>query len=88
MTDDELRALVASNAQAIERNFQAIERNAQAIDQLQKKTISIDRQLQLIAEQLRSLADNQAINESRFTKAERQIQGIYDLFGTIAREQS
>ena len=123
MTDEELRTLIASNAQAIERNAQAIgrleqitERNAQAIgrleqttgrneqaidrldqmterssraiDRLEQSVASTDRQVQLLVEQVRSLADNQAINETRFTRAERQIQGIYDLFGTIAREQA
>ncbi|MGB3295334.1 MAG: hypothetical protein WBB01_20320 [Phormidesmis sp.] len=115
MTDEELRSLVARNAQAIDRLEQTVERNAQAIDRLEQAierneqaisrleqaverneqaisrleqtSASTGRQLELVAEQIRSLADNQAINESRFTRAERQIQGIYDLFGTIAREQ-
>lgn len=95
MTDEELRALVANNAQAIgrleqtaERAAQTAERNSQAISRLEKSVASTDRQVQLISEQVRSLTDNQAINEVRFTRAERQIQGIYDLFGTIAREQA
>lgn len=81
MTDDELRALVA--------------RNAEAIDRLERKTVAIDRQIEatqrqidLLVEQTRSLADNQAINELRFTRAERQIQGIYDILGTFAKEQA
>ena len=81
MTDNELRVLVESNAESINR--------------LERKTAQIDRQIEatqiqinLLVEQTRSFADNQAINESRFTRAERQIQGIYDILGTIAQEQA
>jgi hypothetical protein len=88
MTDDELRALVASNAEATARNLETISR-------LESKTAAIDRQLEatqrqidLLVEQTRSLAENQAINETRFTRAERQIQGIYDILGTFAKEQA
>jgi chromosome segregation ATPase len=102
MTDDELRALVARNAEAIDRTHEAIDRNAEtidrnakAIDRLDLKTAAIDRQIEstqrqidLLVEQTRSLADNQVINETRFTRAERQIQGIYDILGTFAKEQA
>lgn len=88
MTDDELRALVARTAELTARN-------AEAISRLELKTASIDRQLEatqrqidLLVEQTRSLAENQAINETRFTRAERQIQGIYEILGTFAREQA
>ncbi len=95
-------ATIDRNATAIEQNAAAIaqtaelaRQNTETAAQLVRKTQSIDKmiaatqqQLDLLGEQTRSLADNQDINESRFTRAERQIQGIYDLFGTLAKEQA
>jgi hypothetical protein len=81
MTDDELRVLVACTAESIDR----LERKTVAIDRQIEAT---QRQIDLLVEQTRSLADNQAINELRFTRAERQIQGIYNILGTFPKDQA
>jgi tyrosine-protein phosphatase YwqE len=81
MTDEELRELVASNARSVER----LNQKAASIDGQLELT---QRQINLLVEQTRSLAENQAINETRFTRVERQVQGIYELLGTFAKEQA
>jgi len=94
MTDEELKALVASNAQAIKSNVQAIENNAQAIennaramDRLERKTESLDEQLGLLTRQVQATANTQAANSNLLNAADRNIQGIYDILQTYAREQ-
>ena len=73
MTDDELRALVAGNAQTAER--------------LNQKTESLDRQLSLLTQQVQTMANSQAGSDTRLITAERNIQGIYDILQAYAREQ-
>ncbi|MEL7495771.1 MAG: hypothetical protein AAGJ95_17660 [Cyanobacteria bacterium J06554_11] len=109
MKDEELKALVASNAQAIERNVQAIERNAQAIERnvqaIERNAQAIDRlgekldrtadlvdatreEIELIAVQVRSLSDTEALQNDRLMKLERKMLGVYDILRTNAREQA
>lgn len=101
MTDEELKALVASNAQAIESNAQtiennakaiennakAIENNARAMDRLERKTESLDGQLSLLTRQVQAMANTQAANSNLLNAADRNIQGIYDILQTYAKEQ-
>ncbi|MGD1866222.1 MAG: hypothetical protein ACFB0D_16860 [Phormidesmis sp.] len=102
MTDGELRALVAQNASTIDRIEAITERNASAIDRieaetsrqltvmdrLEKKSEYLDRQLALLAEQVRSLTESQTINDNRLTSGERLMRGVYDILQTNAREQA
>lgn len=95
MTDEELKALVARNAQAIDRNAQAIDRNAQAIDHLGQKLDRIAdlvdttrEEIELIAVQVRSLSDSEAIQNDRLMKLERKMLGVYDILRSNAREQA
>lgn len=95
MTDEELRAIVASNAQAIERNARAIEHNARAIDRLEQKlertadlVEKTREEIELIAIQVRSLSDSGAIQNDRLMKLERKMLGVYDILRTNAREQA
>ena len=73
MTDDELRALVAGNAQTAER--------------LNQKTESLDRQLSLLTQQVQTMANSQAGSDTRLITAEHNIQGMYDILQAYAREQ-
>ena len=102
MTDGELRALVAQNASTIDRIEAITERNASAIDRieaetsrqltvmdrLEKKSEYLDRQLALLAEQVRSLSESQTIYDNRLTSGERLMRGVYDILQTNAREQA
>ncbi|MEL6160483.1 MAG: hypothetical protein AAFR18_14840 [Cyanobacteria bacterium J06627_32] len=74
MTDDELKNLVASNAQAIQ--------------QLREQAASVDRQLNLLAQQVQTMANSQASSDNRLIAAERNIQGIYDILRAYASEQN
>ena len=87
MTDDELKALVASNARAIDRLTHRIDQVAHTVEQVTHKTDSIDRQLSLLTQQVQSLANSQAGSDMRMIQAERNIQGIYDILQAYAREQ-
>ena len=102
MTDDELKMIVATNAQAIERNAQAIERNAQAIERnaqaiersdsrlsiAESRAVSIQQQLELLTRQVQSMISAQNSNTDRSVSNERSLQGIYDVLLTNAREQA
>jgi predicted nucleic acid-binding Zn-ribbon protein len=81
MTDEELRALVASTAEATARN-------TESIAQWQRRSDSLDRQLSLLTQQVQTLANSQSSSDIRLIAAERNIQGIYDILQAIAREQS
>ena len=74
MSDDELKALVARNAQAIER----IEQNSERIQQ----------QLELLTLKVQSTTEIQHSNTSRIASAEHNLQGIFDVLLTNAREQA
>jgi predicted nucleic acid-binding Zn-ribbon protein len=87
MTDEELRALVVSNAQAIANNTRSIEQLNHSIEQLNQKTASLDRQLSLLTQQVQTMANSQISSDLRMVQAERNIQGIYDILQAYAREQ-
>ena len=88
MTDDELRAIVASNAQAIERNAQAIERNAQTMANLEQKLDGMRQQISLLTRQVQMLVDVQSRHSNSITILDRHANGVYDILQTYAREQN
>ncbi|KPQ34603.1 MAG: Bacterial flagellin N-terminal helical region [Phormidesmis priestleyi Ana] len=81
MTDEELRALV-------ERNAQAIENSARAISRLEGKTDSLNEQLSLLTRQVQVMVDVQSQNSQTLTAVNRHIQGFYDVLQSITREQN
>lgn len=58
-----------------------VARNASAIESTQQ-------QLELLTRQVQAMVPVQSSNSNRLGSAERNIQGIYDLLGTFAREQA
>lgn len=58
-----------------------VARNASAIESTQQ-------QLELLTRQVQAMVPVQSSNSNRLGSAERNIQGIYDLLGTLAREQA
>ena len=81
MTDDELRSLVANNAEAINNN-------ARAISRLEGKTDALNEQLSLLTRQVQVIADVQQQNSESLTAVNRHIQGFYDVLQSIVREQN
>lgn len=88
MTDNELRDLIARNAEAIGRNAKAIDGNTRAIDRLEQKTSSLDEQLSLLTRQVRMIANTQARHSNSITELDRHAQGTYDILQSYAREQN
>ena len=92
MTDEELRTLVASNAQAIERNTQAIGRMEENFERLynrvEQRYVAIDARIELVSRQLQAVADRQENSDSRILHLERMMNGVYEILRTNAEEQA
>ena len=88
MTDEELKALVASNAQAIQANAQAIQANAQAI-QANAQTIQANAQgiAELKTSMQRSYEDMVRMLTQFAEEAAADRQAIRDMVAAMFRHQ-
>ena len=85
MTNEEIRNLVASNAQVIERMEENFERLYNRTDE---RIATVYGRIELISRQLQAIADRQESSDGRIIVQERMMNGVFDILRTSAEAQA